>query len=40
MLAATLTGIKKLLMSKPVEKSMDSEMSNLDAAKRVLEQAS
>jgi len=38
-LAATLTEIKKLIMSKPVQKSMNSEMSNLDTAKRILEQA-
>jgi uncharacterized protein YndB with AHSA1/START domain len=36
-LTATLTGIKKLLMSKPVQKSMDSEMANLDTVKRLLE---
>ena len=36
-LAAELSGIKKLLMSKPVQKSMDAEMANLDRAKQVLE---
>ena len=36
-LSAELTGIKKLLMSKPVQKSMDGEMANLDNAKRILE---
>ena len=36
-LDATLAGVKKLLMSKPVETSMKSEMAALDRAKAVLE---
>lgn len=36
-LAAEMTGIRKLLMSKPVQKSMDAEMANLDKAKTLLE---
>ena len=36
-LTAELTGVKKLLMSKPVQKSMDAEMANLDRAKQVVE---
>jgi uncharacterized membrane protein len=32
-----LGGVKKLLMSKPVQKSMDGEMANLDKAKALLE---
>ena len=36
-LAAELSGIKKLLMSGAVQRSMDSEMSGLDTAKRLLE---
>ena len=36
-LNADLTGIKKLFMSKPVQKSMDAEMASLDKAKAVLE---
>jgi uncharacterized protein YndB with AHSA1/START domain len=32
-----LTGLKKLLMSGAVQKSMDAEMANLDELKRVLE---
>ena len=36
-LAAELTGIKKLMMSKPVQQSMDGEMTGLDRAKAILE---
>jgi uncharacterized protein YndB with AHSA1/START domain len=36
-LTAELTGVKKLLMAKPVQKSMDAEMANLDNAKSLLE---
>jgi uncharacterized protein YndB with AHSA1/START domain len=36
-LDAELTGVKKLLMAKPVQKSMDAEMANLDKAKALLE---
>lgn len=36
-LTAELTGLKKLLMGRPVQKSMDGEMAGLDKAKRVLE---
>jgi uncharacterized protein YndB with AHSA1/START domain len=36
-LACELTGIKKLLMSGPVQKSMDSEMENLTKLKELLE---
>ena len=36
-LSAELTGIKKFLMGKPVQKAMDAEMANLDKAKAVLE---
>jgi uncharacterized protein YndB with AHSA1/START domain len=36
-LEAELSGIKKLLMSKPVQKSMDGEMAALDKAKEILE---
>ena len=36
-LSATLGGIKKLLMAKPVQKSMDGEMAALDRAKQLLE---
>ena len=36
-LDAELTGVKKLLMAKPVQKSMDAEMANLDEAKALLE---
>ena len=36
-LACELGGLKKLLMSKPVQKSMDAEMANLDKAKQILE---
>jgi hypothetical protein len=36
-LAAELAGLKKILMSKPVQKSMDGEMANLDKAKAILE---
>jgi uncharacterized protein YndB with AHSA1/START domain len=36
-LDAELTGVKKLVMTKPVQKSMDAEMANLDKAKALLE---
>jgi len=36
-LDAELTGVRKLLMAKPVQKSMDAEMANLDKAKALLE---
>jgi hypothetical protein len=36
-LRAHLNGIKKLLMSKPVQDSMDSEMAALDTAKALIE---
>lgn len=36
-LSADLSGIKKLPMSGPVQKSMDGEMASLDTAKRLLE---
>ena len=36
-LNADLAGIKKLLMSKQVQKSMDAEMAGLDKAKALLE---
>ena len=36
-LAANLAGLKKLLMSAPVQKSMDGEMASLDTAKKLLE---
>lgn len=36
-LDARLTGVKKLVMAKPVQKSMDSEMTGLDQAKAILE---
>ena len=36
-LKAELGGIKKLVMSRPVQKSMDGEMAALDTAKRLLE---
>jgi uncharacterized protein YndB with AHSA1/START domain len=38
-LTADLAGIKKLVMSRPVQKSMDGEMAALDTAKRLLEGA-
>ena len=38
-LRAELTGVKKLLMAGPVQKSMDAEMANLDKAKAILESA-
>jgi uncharacterized protein YndB with AHSA1/START domain len=38
-LTAKLSGIKKFLMSKPVQKSMDGEMAALDKAKEILEQS-
>jgi hypothetical protein len=36
-LSADLTGFKKLLMSRPVQKSMDGEMASLDSAKKLVE---
>ena len=36
-LDAELAGFKKLLLGKPVQKSMDGEMANLDRAKSLLE---
>jgi len=36
-LDAELTGIRKLLMGRQVQKSMDGEMANLDKAKELLE---
>lgn len=36
-LAAEVTGLKRALMSKPVQKNMDAEMAALDNAKRILE---
>jgi uncharacterized protein YndB with AHSA1/START domain len=36
-LHSDLTGIKKLLMAKPMQKAMDGEMTNLDKAKAILE---
>jgi uncharacterized protein YndB with AHSA1/START domain len=36
-LRAELGGLKKLFMSRPVQKSMDGEMANLDKAKEILE---
>jgi hypothetical protein len=36
-LDGTLAGAKKLLMTGPVQKSMDSEMQALDRAKTILE---
>jgi hypothetical protein len=36
-LDAPLSGVKKLLMGRPVQKAISAEMANLDNAKRVLE---
>lgn len=36
-LAAELSGLKKLMMSRPVQQSMDSEVHALDRAKEILE---
>lgn len=36
-LAAEMTGVRKLLLGKQVQKSMDAEMANLDKAKALLE---
>jgi hypothetical protein len=36
-LSAGLSGLKKLLMTKPVQQSMDSEVAALDRAKEILE---
>jgi uncharacterized protein YndB with AHSA1/START domain len=38
-LTADLTGLKKMFMAGPVQKSMDGEMANLDKAKAILEGA-
>jgi uncharacterized protein YndB with AHSA1/START domain len=38
-LSAELTGIKRLLMSKPVQQAMDGEMASLDKAKALIEQS-
>jgi hypothetical protein len=38
-LNAELKGIKKLVMSKAVQRSMDGEMASLDKAKAILEHA-
>lgn len=38
-LDAELTGLKKMLMGRAVQKSMDGEMANLDRAKAILERA-
>jgi carbon monoxide dehydrogenase subunit G len=37
-LSAELGGIKKLFMSKPVQRAMDGEMASLDKAKTLIEQ--
>ena len=37
-LEATLSGLKKLLLSGPVQKAMDGEVASLDKAKQVVEQ--
>jgi uncharacterized membrane protein len=39
-LDAELAGFKKLLLAKPVQKSMETEMANLDRAKALLESGS
>ena len=39
-LSAELSGLKKLLMSRPVQKAMESEVAGLDRAKQVLESES
>lgn len=36
-LTAELTGVKKLILSRPVQRSMDSEVGALDRAKAVIE---
>jgi uncharacterized protein YndB with AHSA1/START domain len=36
-LSAELSGVKKLLMSRPVQKAMESEVAGLDRAKQLLE---
>lgn len=36
-LEAELGGLKKVLMGRPVQKSMDGELANLDRAKQILE---
>jgi uncharacterized protein YndB with AHSA1/START domain len=38
-LRAELKGIKKILMSKPVQQAMDGEMASLDKAKALIERA-
>jgi uncharacterized protein YndB with AHSA1/START domain len=39
-LSAELAGVKKLLMSRPVQRAMESEVAGLDRAKRILESES
>ena len=36
-LSASLSGLKKLVMTKPVQQSMNSEVAALDRAKEILE---
>jgi uncharacterized protein YndB with AHSA1/START domain len=36
-LSAKLSGVKKLLLSRPVQKTMESEVAGLERAKRILE---
>jgi hypothetical protein len=36
-LSADLGGLKKLVLSRPVQKSMNGEVAGLDTAKRVIE---
>jgi uncharacterized protein YndB with AHSA1/START domain len=38
-LRAELTGVKKLLLTRPVQKSMDGEVAGLDRAKSLLEES-
>jgi uncharacterized protein YndB with AHSA1/START domain len=39
-LSAELSGVKKLIMSRPLQKAMESEVAGLDRAKQVLERRS
>ena len=39
-LSAELSGVKKLIMSRPLQKAMESEVAGLDRAKQVLESQS
>jgi uncharacterized protein YndB with AHSA1/START domain len=39
-LSAELSGVRKLLLSRPVQKAMESEAAGLDRAKRILESES